>query len=269
MTAHALYKSLVVHKRFAPKVHAFRYRVFSLLLDLNDLDSADKEGGWVFGVNRRALLSFWDKDHGTGDGAPVGAWARGVLNQANIEWDGTGLSLLCFARMWGFVFNPLAIYYATNADGGLAGILYQVSNTFGERHSYVLAGDGTLIAKHGIDKGFHVSPFMDMDQRYEFRLAAPSDTLSVVIEEFSSAEKTLIAVQTGTKAPFTKKALLGLFARHPLMSLKIITAIHYEALHLWRKGLRFYSKPQVPAADVTIGSSGKQPATTKEAAIHG
>lgn len=269
MTGHALYKSLVVHKRFAPKVHGFRYRVFSMLLDLNDLPSADTEGGWVFGINRRALLSFWDKDHGPGDGTPARDWAHSILSEADIKWDGSGLSLLCFARMWGVVFNPLAIYYATNADGGLAGILYQVSNTFGERHSYVLAADGTLVAQHGIAKGFHVSPFMDMDQRYEFRLAAPSKTLSVVIEEFSSSEKTLIATQTGIKKPFTKTALLSLFARHPLMSLKIITAIHYEALHLWRKGLRYYSKPQAPKAAVTIGRAGKQPAKTKEAAIHG
>jgi hypothetical protein len=266
---HALYQSLVVHKRFAPKVHGFRYKVFSMLLDLDDLESADKEGGWVFGVNRRALLSFWDKDHGPGDGTPARDWARSILAQSEIDWDGSGLTLLCFARMWGYVFNPLAIYYATNADGGLAGILYQVSNTFGERHSYVLAGDGSLVAKHGIDKGFHVSPFMDMAQRYEFRLAAPGDALSVVIEEFSQSGKTLIATQTGKKRPFTRRSLLGLFTRHPLMSLKIITAIHYEAAHLWRKGLRFYKKPQAPQGAVTIGKSGKKPARLKGAAIHG
>lgn len=255
--AHCLYQSVVVHKRFAPKVHGFRYKVFSLFLDLDDLGSADTEGGWAFGVNRRALLSFWDKDHGLGDGKPAGAWARGVLSQADIAWDGSGLHLLCFARMWGVVFNPLAIYYATNADGGLAGILYQVSNTFKERHSYVLSGDGTQVAQHGIDKGFHVSPFMDMAQRYEFRLAVPNDKLSVIIEEFSSRGKTLIAAQTGTKRPFTKGSLLKVFARHPLMSLKIITAIHYEALHLWRKGLRYYKKPKAPETPVTVGKVGK------------
>jgi len=250
---HALYRSTVVHKRFMPTVHQFKYRVFSMLLDLDDLDSADKTGGWLFGVNRRALLSFWDKDHGPGDGTPAGPWARGILNQSDIGWDGTNLSMLCFARMWGYVFNPLAIYYATNADGGLAGLLYQVTNTFGERHSYVLAGDGSLVAKHGINKGFHVSPFMDMHQRYEFRIAAPSDVLRVRIDEYGADGKTLIAAQTGTKHAFTKRNLLHLFTRHPLMSLKIIVAIHYEAVHLWRKGLRFYKKPTPPRKHVTLG----------------
>ncbi|MEM9879126.1 MAG: DUF1365 domain-containing protein [Pseudomonadota bacterium] len=263
---HALYKSIVIHKRFRPAVHQFQYRVFSMLLDLDDLESADQAGGWLFGVNRRALLSFWDKDHGPSDGTPAGAWARGILNQSDIGWDGTSLRLLCFARMWGYVFNPLAIYYATNADGGLAGVLYQVTNTFGERHSYVLAGDGSLVAKHGIDKGFHVSPFMDMDQRYEFRIASPDAALRVRIDEYSDAGKTLMASQTGKKQPFTKRALASLFARHPLMSLKIIVAIHYEAIHLWRKGLQFYKKPQAPAATVTLGDGAIDQTGAKPAA---
>ncbi|MEO0411488.1 MAG: DUF1365 domain-containing protein [Pseudomonadota bacterium] len=252
---HSLYKCLVVHKRFAPKVHGFRYRVFSALLDLNDLASADRAGGWLFGVNRRALLSFRDKDHGPGDGTPAGDWARTVLNNSKTDWDGTSLHLLCFPRMWGYVFNPLAIYYARNADGGLAAVLYQVSNTFGERHSYILAGDGTPIARHSIDKGFHVSPFMDMEQRYEFTLTAPGKQLSIVIDEFSPDGKTLVATQTGIKRPFTKKAMAKLVARHPLMTLKIMAAIHYEALHLWRKGIRFYKKPAPPKTAQTYGGA--------------
>ncbi|MEM7570175.1 MAG: DUF1365 domain-containing protein [Pseudomonadota bacterium] len=261
---HSLYRCLVMHKRFAPKVHEFRYRVFSMLLDLDDLGSADQAGGWMFGVNRSALLSFHDKDHGPGDGTPAGDWARALLKEAETAWDGTRLQLLCFPRMWGYVFNPLAIYYARNADGGLAAILYQVSNTFGERHSYILASDGTPIARHSIDKGFHVSPFMDMEQRYDFSLKAPGKQLSIVIDEFGPDGKTLVATQTGTALPFTKRAMAKLVARHPLMTLKVMAAIHYEALHLWRKGIRFYKKPAPPEDTYTDATTGGPTLATQQ-----
>lgn len=261
---HSLYQCLVMHKRFIPKAHAFRYRVFSMLLDLDDLASADAAGGWMFGVNRRALLSFRDKDHGPGDGTPAGPWARQVLADAETDWDGSGLKLLCFPRMWGYVFNPLAIYYALNADGGLAAVLYQVSNTFGERHSYILSGDGTPIARHSIAKGFHVSPFMDLDQRYDFTLKTPGAQLSVVIDEFGPDGKTLVATQTGKRQPFTKRSMAKLVARHPLMTLKVMAAIHYEALHLWRKGIQFYKKPAPPKTAQTYGGTGRAPALSKQ-----
>ncbi|MEM1021175.1 MAG: DUF1365 domain-containing protein [Pseudomonadota bacterium] len=250
---HALYASEVMHKRFIPREHGFTYRVFSMLIDLDDLPRLDRAGGWLFGVNRRAPLSFKDRDHGPGDGTPAGEWARALLIEADLGWDGTGLKLLCFPRMWGYVFNPLAIYYALNADGGLAGVLYQVSNTFGERHSYILAGDGSPVARHSIDKGFHVSPFMDMDQRYDFTLKVPGERLSVIINEFCAQGRTLIATQHGTRTAFTKANLLKLVARHPAMTLKVVAGIHYEALHLWRKGIQFYKKPTPPQAAVTHG----------------
>lgn len=248
----ALYQGRVMHLRLERARHQFRYRVFSLYLDLDELPSLDKRLK-LFSYNRFNMLSFHDRDHGAGDGSPVRDWAAAQIRAADLGWDGGPIRLLCFPRLWGYVFNPLAIYFAFQKNGALAGMLYQVSNTFGERHSYVLAAsvDDTGMIRHGCAKHFHVSPFFGMEYRYRFRLRVPDEKLAVAIRMDNAKGPALIATQSGFRQPLSDQALAGAVARHPLMTLKVIAAIHWQALKLWRKGVPFHKKPPPPFDSVS------------------
>ena len=172
MSASALYIGTVAHKRLRPKAHKLRYRVFSLLLDLDELPGLKLR--WL-GVNRPGLLSFREADHG--DGGPLRPWVAARLAEAGLVAEGP-VRLLCYPRMLGYVFNPLTVYFCHHGDGGLAAIIYEVHNTHGERHAYVLPG-GDGVVRHSCEKAFFVSPFMPMDCVYRFTISPPGETVSV------------------------------------------------------------------------------------------
>jgi uncharacterized protein len=245
--AHALYRCMVTHSRVRPFRHHFRYGVFSVLLDLDRLD----EGPLAH--NRLSWLSFLDRDHGDGNGHP-GDWVRGQLAAAGYDPQGR-IRLLCFPRLWGFAFNPLAIYFCEDRTGRLQAILHQVSNTFGERHSYLLpvTGDGAI--QQGCAKAFHVSPFFPIEGGYRFRMGVPGDSLSILIRyQDAGGQDQMIAAQTGTRRPFTRWELAKAVCAYPLMTLKVVAGIHWEALKLWRKGATFHKKPPPPAQPVSLGA---------------
>jgi uncharacterized protein len=245
-----LYIGHVSHARLQPFRHSFRYRVFAMLLDLDEMPRAK-----LFSHNRFNLLSFHDKDHGAGNGSAKD-WAMQILRSAGLSPDASWtIKLLCFPRLWGFAFNPLAIYYCIDAAGTLQASIQQVSNTFGERHSYML--------RHGIDqkaaqahKIFHVSPFMPLDGQYRFHLPLPKSELSVMIKYLDAHGSTrLIATQTGHAMPATSAQMLRAVFGHPLMTLKVVAAIHWQALKLWRKGARFYRKPAPPTKPISMSDN--------------
>jgi uncharacterized protein len=246
-----LYIGHVSHARLLPFRHSFRYRVFAMLLDLDALPTAG-----LFSHNRFNLLSFHDKDHGAGDGRTAKDWAIQQLRAAGLSPDaGWTIKLLCFPRLWGFAFNPLAIYYCIDASGVLQASIQQVSNTFGERHSYILRHDREPNLGRA-RKIFHVSPFMPLDGQYRFHLPLPAAQLSVMIKYLDTHGATrLIATQTGHATPATSANLLWAVLTHPLMTLKIVAAIHWQALKLWRKGATFYRKPAPPAKPISISDS--------------
>lgn len=239
------YEGRVMHQRFLPKSHRFTYRIFSLFINLDELDEKRR----FFSRNRFNILSFFDKDHGARDGSDVKNWAITQFTQAKTGWDGGPIYLLCFPRLWGYVFNPLAIYYAFNTDGRLNAILYQVSNTFGESHVYLLPANqvGEKV-KNGCAKDFHVSPFLAMDYHYDFTLNVPGEHLSVCIDEWGEDGRTLVATQHGERRAITPWQSLKLITKYPLMTLKVMAAIHFEALRLWRKGVKFHKHPQAKVA---------------------
>ena len=248
MSANSFYVGNVFHARFEPFRHAFRYGIFSMLLDLANLPRVKG-----FAHNRFAMLSFHDRDHGAGDGSPPRDWAITQLRSAGYSADDSwAIRLLCFPRLWGFVFNPLAIYFCADGSGTMQALIHQVSNTFGERHSYVLPADGPVI-RQTCAKHFHVSPFMPVDGHYRFTIAAPDEKLDVRID-YCAADGTpmLVATQHGTRRDVTFANCLKLVASHPLMTLKIVAAIHWEALHLWRKGARFFRKPAPPSMPISF-----------------
>ncbi len=237
-----IYTGQVIHKRFKPKRHFFSYKVFSLLIDLEELDILEKKLK-LFSYNRFNILSFYDVDHGPRDGTSLISWVKENLNNNNINSEKIKIKLLCYPRIWGYVFNPLSIFYVYDKDSNLIAILYEVKNTFGEQHTYVFKIDKTdQFLEHSCKKKFHVSPFIEMDCMYYFKILKPENKLSVVINQNDNEGKLLFASQDGFKKTLNNKNLIFSYIFHPLMSFKIIGAIHYEALKLWLKGLKFVKK---------------------------
>ena len=170
MTQSAIYVGSVMHRRLRPRPHRFRYRAFWLLLDLDELDHLSASLRW-FSYNRRNLFSLFDTDHGDGTATPLRRQAEAQLASAGIALPGGRIALLCMPRTLGYSFNPLSIYFCYDADGRLSALIHQVHNTFGERHSYVLAVEGAQQTQHQrCRKKFYVSPFLDMDLTYDFRI---------------------------------------------------------------------------------------------------
>ena len=229
-----IYNGEVTHTRFKPVRHFLKYKTFSLLIDLNEINLLDKSIG-IFSHNKFNIFSFYDKDHGDRDGGNLKDWVISNLKKFQIKENITNIKLLCYPRILGYVFNPLSIFYCYEKDK-LVAIFYEVKNTFNEQHTYIfkIKNNEEIIQK--CRKKFYVSPFMDMETFYNFRLLNPNDKLSVFIKQTDADGTILTATQTGDKKEFNFKQLAINFLKYPLMTIKIISSIHYEALLLWKKG---------------------------------
>ena len=236
----AIYNGTVIHKRFKPKLHFFKYKVFSLLIDLSELDILDKRINF-FSYNKFNLISFFDKDHGERNGSSLIKWIKKNLTDNQIDTEHIRIKLLCYPRILGYVFNPLSIFYVYNNEK-LISILYEVKNTFGEQHTYIFKVENDNLLQHNCVKRFHVSPFIEMDCNYFFRILKPAEKISVIIDQYQSNEKILYASQDGKRTELTSSELIKSYLKHPLMTFKIISAIHFEAFKLWAKGIKFIKK---------------------------
>jgi hypothetical protein len=224
-------------------LHQFRYRAFWLLIDLDELPELTTRLG-LFSHNRFNLFALHEADHGDGSATPLRVQAERCLSEAGIDIAGGPIRLLCIPRTLGHSFNPISIYFCHRHCGELAAIIYEVHNTFGERHSYVSCIESNAGAVHQTcRKEFYVSPFMDMDMVYEFRLSAPMERVSVNISASKGRDRVLGACLSGARLELTDGALLKCFSRIPLITVKIVLAIHWEALRLWLKGLRVRNRP--------------------------
>ena len=247
----SLYFGEVMHARLKPRAHRFSYRVMSLLIDLDRLEEADGQSP-LFGVNRAALYSFHEADHGERDGSSLRAYAHRRAAEQGIDLAGGRVLLLCYPCLLGYTFNPLSVYFCHKACGSLALIIYEVRNNFGEMHSYVLPVRSGERSAAGIrqtqDKLFLVSPFVEMAMRYHFRISPPGDEVRLRILETDRDGPLLAATFSGRRARLTTSALLWSFVALPLVTLKIIAAIHWEALRLWLRGVRLVPRPHAAAA---------------------
>ena len=247
-----IYTGNVVHKRFKPKIHFFKYKVFSLLLDLSEIHLLDKNLK-IFSYNKFNIVSFYDKDHGARDGSSIQNWVIDNLKKNNIDTNNIQIKLLCYPRIFGYVFNPLSIFYVYDKNLNLISILYEVKNTFGEQHTYVFKTDiNNNLIQHTCKKKFHVSPFIEMDCVYFFRLLKPSNTISVIIDQNDKEGKILYASQDGVKSEINNSNLTKSYLKHPLMTFKIIFAIHFEAFKLWSKGIKFVKKKLKIKNNITV-----------------
>ena len=229
-----IYNGVVTHTRFKPVKHHLKYKTFSLFLDLDEIEKLDKLNP-IFSFNKFNIFSFYNKDHGERDGKSLKAWVLNSLKKFNIQQNINKIKLLCYPRIFGYVFNPLSIFYCYQ-DEKLKVIFYEVKNTFNEQHTYIFKVKDNNIVDQKCKKKFYVSPFMNMDTFYNFRLLNPNEKLSVSIKQTDRKDTILTAVQTGERKEFNLKQLIVNFFKYPLMTIKIISAIHFEALLLWKKG---------------------------------
>jgi DUF1365 family protein len=210
-------------------------------MHLFDLDAVQRVNSSfrVLGYNRRRLVSLHDADHF--DGRPLREAVEHAVRSRGVEWPGGRVLLLTHCRVAGYVFNPISFFYCFAPDGGLATVVAEVNNTYGERHVYVLPGGDGACRSH--KKEFHVSPFFGLEGTYRFDLEAPAAIIDAGIDLTVGSERRFTARVALARRRLDDAAVLGMLARYPLITLQVVAAIHWEAVRLWWKGVPFREKP--------------------------
>ena len=256
-----VYAGEVIHQRFAPRVHRLKYHIFQVLLDVDRID-ADVAGVRLFSHNRFNLFGFYDRDHGPDQAvsrdAPLSVRIRTMLGERGMCEDGDRVFLMAMPRVLGFVFNPISLYFVQAADGTMRCVVYEVNNTFGDRHSYVLPVEtgGRWIRQHS-DKRLHVSPFMDMNMVYDFDVVAPEARFTLKIQLKQKTDEggwrdMLFAGFTAERRALSDGVLAKLFMVMPFLTLKVVAGIHWEALLIALKGIRLRPKPPTERSSVSV-----------------
>jgi DUF1365 family protein len=241
----------VFHKRLRPRVNGFTYKVNYLCVPLSAIDRLD--GRWL-GVDRAAPVAFHRRDHG--DGGDPRRWIRDRLGEWQLDdvCDGD-VVLITLPRMLGYVFNPVSFWCCQDAAGRLRAVLCEVSNTFGERHNYLVChDDGRPIAaadRLAGRKVFHVSPFLPVAGSYRFRFALDPERVSVNVDYHDGDAPILLTTVAGRREPLTDAAVVRRFLLNPLMTVGVIFRIHWQAARLWLRRTRFFAKPVPPKETTT------------------
>jgi DUF1365 family protein len=249
-TASALYVGRLRHRRYAPRLHAFDYRLFMLYLDLAELPEVFA-GRWLWRHERRGMAAFHRADYLGDPRQPLRDAVLDLVEARTGARPRGAVRMLTQLRYLGYVFNPVTFYYCWDADGSApAAIVAEITNTpWNERHAYVLAagatagGGSTLRFRFG--KRFHVSPFMPMDQEYEWRFSRPGRRLAVHMRNWRAGERVFDATLALERRPLTTATLTRALARFPMMSATVAAAIYWQALRLWWKRMPFHPHPVV------------------------
>lgn len=255
-----LYECSVMHARFAPKAHRFVYRIFLFALDLDELDTLNRKLR-LFSFNRRNLYSFRDADYlpthesvfnGSAvdlanrkpESANLKARVVAHLAQHGIDLTGGRVLLVTLPRVAGYLFNPVSFYFCYDRSGTPVAALPEVTNTFKEMKPYLLGpetlADGAFRLR--LPKHFYVSPFSDVDVAFDFQLRSPGERLSIQIDDYIGAARTLTSTLTGPRQPLTDGRLAWFTLKYPLITLKVIGLIHWHALRLWLKNVPWFAK---------------------------
>jgi hypothetical protein len=251
----ALYVGEVVHQRVRTFSHRLRYRLWMVLADLDELDGLQDR---LRLLRRRAfgLITLRPADHGDRSGRPLRIQIEGHLAEAGIDIAGGPIRLLTMPRILGYGFNPISVFFCHTPDGALAALLYEVTNTFHERHSYLVAvpAGGSGPVRQTVEKQLFVSPFMDRELTYDFTVHPPGEALSIVVAVRRGATPILTASFAGRRRLLTDGQLLRAFVTHPLLTWKVTWGIHWEAFLSILKGARYRERGAPPSHPVTHGS---------------
>jgi uncharacterized protein len=233
-----LYRGTVTHRRLRPVQHALNYDVAAVLVDVDKVSETAQSHRFL-SYNRFNLFGIDDHDHGAGDGTTIRDFAWGQVKSKSGTEDVRQIFMLCYPRLLGFVFNPMTTYFCVDADGSTRLMIYEVHNTFGGRHSYVtdaIAADASNF--YQTEKVFYVSPFNKIEGRYGLKASQPLDQVSVGVSLTTQDGPLLNAYFAAKRVELNDRNLLRVFFAYPLMTLKVVVAIHFEALKLWLKGLK-------------------------------
>ena len=251
--ASCLYEGTVVHKRLTPRQHSFAYRVFTLCLDVDEIGRLDRSLR-LFSRSRHNVVSISDADLGPPGPGSIGDKARQLLECAGLRRFGERIELVCYPRLFGYVFNPLSVYFCRDGAGCVGAMIYEVTNTFGERKSYVVRAtdDAGGAVSQDCAKGMYVSPFTGASGTYGFHSVAPSGRVVIGVNFREAGSPVLKTHFRGDRRPLDDRTLGWLVARHPLMTLKVVTAIHFEAARLWAKGVPVVARHASPPYSFAI-----------------
>lgn len=248
----ALYECSVFHRRLQPKQHEFTYRIFMFWLDLDELDELAHRIP-IFGVNARNLYSFRDADHFSFGKENVRENVIEFLRREGETREPASVRVLTLPRVFGYTFNPISVFFFYDADGDAYTSVVEVENTFYERKPFLVpieTGDGKFHRR--VTKHFYVSPFSDLDLAFDFRFTTPGERLQIYIDDYRGEERELLSVLTGFRSPLTTKVLVRFTLKYPLITLKIIGAIHWQAFRLWLKRLPSHPKEARPELQTGI-----------------
>jgi DUF1365 family protein len=239
----ALYEGHVVHDRRTEHRNLFRYSVYMWLVDLDELAELDRRL-WAFGHDRRGLTTIRSRDHLGDPRRTIKENLLAYLAARGVDLEGGHVSLLTNARVLGYVFNPLSVYYCHGPDGGLRCVVAEVHNTYGQRHCYLLEPGERGQVETG--KEFYVSPFLTVDGRYRMTLAAPGERLSVQMALHQGGQRVFAASLTGRRRPVTNAAVARMLVRHPLMTARVTSLIHVQGIKLALRGVARVPRPPHP-----------------------
>ncbi len=250
----ALYVGSVSHRRKSPMQHRLRYRTYSMLVDLDELETVSRSMRFL-SHNRWNLFAIHDRDHGPRDGQALRPWIDAELAKAGVDLDGGSVQVLLYPRILGYTFNPLTMWFCHHSDGSLRAVLYEIHNTFGHSHSHLVAVRGTGPHLHTFGKQLHVSPFFDQDGTYKFTLRPPNERFSVSIDYSTESADLLTATMVGHRRELSDRSLVGVFVSHPLLTLKVTLGIHWHAVRLLFKGAKYRPVPKPPSTKVSLTST--------------
>jgi hypothetical protein len=243
-----LYLGRVQHRRFSPRSHEFRYGLGLVYLDLEELPGLLRSRLPLYAA-RFSPGSFCRDDHLGDPARPLGAEVRAVVERETGRRPQGPIRLLTQLRRFGYYFSPLNLYYCFDRNEAVEAVVAEVSNTpWRERHAYVLWQGNRLGPPDGLRfhhrKGFHVSPFMDMDYEYQWQLGTPGDKLTVYLANYKADQRVFDASMVLSRRPLESRQLLASWLRFPWLTAQVVLAIYYQALRLWIKKCPYYPHPK-------------------------